>query len=87
MLLVVMLLLNAKQEKICHIQTFNKYTKDCTINSADGQTSIDNLKSMHHNYFLTLAPAKKLLSIFTTKSGRSSGIQCPDRGTLIPVTF
>jgi hypothetical protein len=38
----------------------------------------------YYNYFLTLVPPKKLLSIFTTKSGCSSGIQCPDRGTLIP---
>jgi hypothetical protein len=55
--------------------------------SADVQTSIGILQSIYYNYFLTLAPPKKLLSIFTTKSGRSSGIQCPDKGTLTPVTF
>ena len=56
--------------------------------SVDGQTSIQEVfYSLCINYFLMLAPPKKLLSIFTTKSGRSSGIQCPDKGTLMPVTF
>jgi hypothetical protein len=32
-------------------------------------------------------PLKKLLSEFTTKTGCSSGIKCPEFGTVIPVTF
>jgi hypothetical protein len=36
--------------------------------------------------YLVLAglPLKKLLSSFTTKSGCSSGIQCPEFGTITP---
>ena len=32
-------------------------------------------------------PLKKLLSSFTTTSGCSSGIKCPEFGTVIPVKF
>jgi hypothetical protein len=44
----------------------------------------------HHHLvtlLLLLLLPKKLASSFITKSGRSSGVQCPESGTMTPCTF
>ena len=52
-----------------------------------GIHSISELWDGSHLVLVVLPTPKKLSSIFITKSGRSSGIQCPELGTLMPMTF
>jgi hypothetical protein len=54
----------------------------------DVDNTITKLTENNHLVALVvLLPPKKLITCCITKSGCSSGIQCPESGTVTPVTF
>jgi hypothetical protein len=65
----------------------NVITVNTSLDSCYLESKLDVLFNNAHLMVLFVVPEKKLSSSFITKSDLSSGIKCPEFGTLIPCTF